>query len=94
MIKPAAWIIGSINTPVGVIPRIATRLTFPDTLGTWVAYLFLLPPPASFLAMNFTGSTTYTSLSGVVKEMRIAVPAQIISAGLGILFMAWCLIKF
>ena len=58
------------------------------------AYLLLLPPLASFLAMNFTGSTTYTSLSGVVKEMRIAVPAQIISAGLGILFLAFCLIKF
>jgi len=58
------------------------------------AYLFLLPPLASFLAMNFTGSTTYTSLSGVVKEMWIAVPAQIISAGLEILFMVFSLIKF
>ncbi len=56
----------------------------------WVqiaTYLLLLPPIGSFLAMNFTGSTTYTSLSGVVKEMSIVVPAQIISAGLGILFM-------
>lgn len=51
------------------------------------AYLLLLPPLVSFLAMNFTGSTTYTSLSGVVKEMKVAIPAQIISVGLGILFM-------
>jgi hypothetical protein len=29
------------------------------------------------MAMNFTGSSTYTSLSGVKKEMRIAVPVQI-----------------
>ena len=50
-------------------------------------YLLLLPPITSFLAMNFTGTTTYTSLSGVVKEMKVAVPAQIISAGLGIVFM-------
>jgi acetyl-CoA decarbonylase/synthase complex subunit gamma len=27
--------------------------------------------------MNFTGSSTYTSLSGVKKEMKLAVPFQI-----------------
>ncbi|HBF39366.1 MAG TPA: acetyl-CoA synthase subunit gamma [Firmicutes bacterium] len=50
-------------------------------------YLLLLPPVVSFLAMNFTGSTTYTSLSGVVKEMKVAIPAQIIAVGLGILLL-------
>jgi hypothetical protein len=34
--------------------------------------------------MNFTGSSTYTSPSGVRKEMRIAVPMQIIGGVLGI----------
>ncbi len=44
---------------------------------------------ASFLAMNFTGSSTYTSLSGVEREMRVAVPAQI---GLGVLgLVGWAL---
>jgi hypothetical protein len=32
---------------------------------------------ASFVAMNFTGSSTYTSLSGVKKEMKLALPLQI-----------------
>ncbi|MEN8203547.1 MAG: mercury methylation corrinoid protein HgcA, partial [Bacteroidota bacterium] len=32
---------------------------------------------SSFLAMNFTGASTYTSLSGVRKEMRLFVPLQI-----------------
>jgi hypothetical protein len=54
---------------------------------TALLYLLLLPSVASFLAMNFTGATTFTSLSGVVKEMRIALPLQIISAGLGILVL-------
>jgi acetyl-CoA decarbonylase/synthase complex subunit gamma len=40
---------------------------------------------ASFLAMNFTGSSTYTSLSGVEREMRVAVPAQL---SLGVLGLA------
>ncbi|MBM4236426.1 MAG: acetyl-CoA synthase subunit gamma [Firmicutes bacterium] len=47
------------------------------------AYLLALPAIASFLSLNFTGSTTYTSLSGVVKEMGVALPVMIISASLG-----------
>jgi hypothetical protein len=31
---------------------------------------------SSFMAMNFTGSTPYTSPSGVEKEMRKAIPLQ------------------
>jgi hypothetical protein len=31
---------------------------------------------ASYMAMNFTGSTPYTSLSGVEKEMRSGLPVQ------------------
>lgn len=54
---------------------------------TALFYLLLLPSMASFLAMNFTGASTFTSLSGVVKEMKIALPLQIISAGLGILVL-------
>jgi hypothetical protein len=58
---------------------------------TAALYLLLLPSMASFLAMNFTGASTFTSLSGVVKEMKIALPLQIISAGLGILILIWTL---
>ena len=50
-------------------------------IGAW---FLLIPALATYLAMNFTGSTTYTSLSGVRKEMRIAVPLQIMGASLGI----------
>ena len=46
------------------------------------AWLFIILAISTFLAMNFTGASTYTSLSGVKKEMRWAVPMQI---GAGIL---------
>jgi acetyl-CoA decarbonylase/synthase complex subunit gamma len=35
--------------------------------------------------MNFTGSSTYTSLSGVKKEMKFSVPFQIGFAVFGII---------
>lgn len=50
------------------------------TLGMWLLILAV----ASFVTMNFVGSTTYTSLSGVRWEMRFAVPAQVIAAVLGL----------
>lgn len=47
-------------------------------------WLVIVPVVSSFLAMNFTGSSTYTSLSGVLKEMRVALPIQICCAVIGV----------
>ena len=49
-----------------------------------LVYFLTLPALSSFLAMGFTGSSTYTSLSGVVREMKFAVPSIIVSAALGL----------
>jgi acetyl-CoA decarbonylase/synthase complex subunit gamma len=51
---------------------------------TLAAWFLMLPAVTSFIAMNFTGSSTYTSLSGVVKELRIAIPVQISAAFMGV----------
>ncbi|MHC4423080.1 MAG: mercury methylation corrinoid protein HgcA [Planctomycetota bacterium] len=48
-----------------------------------VAWVFLIAAASSFVTMNFTGASTYTSLSGVKKEMRIAVPLQVAAGVLG-----------
>jgi hypothetical protein len=37
-------------------------------------HLLLLPAVSSYLAMNFTGASTYTSPSGVNKEVKKALP--------------------
>ena len=41
------------------------------------AWILLVPAASTYLSMNFTGASTYTSLSGVRKEMRLALPFQI-----------------
>jgi hypothetical protein len=48
------------------------------------AWLFLLPAVSSFFAMNFTGATPYTSPSGVRREVRVALPGQVLAAALGL----------
>lgn len=48
------------------------------------AWMLLVPAISAYCAMNFTGASTYTSLSGVRKEMRLAVPLQIAAAAVGL----------
>jgi acetyl-CoA decarbonylase/synthase complex subunit gamma len=50
-----------------------------------VAWLLLIPAVSAYLAMNFTGASTYTSLSGVKKEMRWALPLQIGAGIIGLI---------
>lgn len=49
-----------------------------------ISYLLVLPSYSAYLAMNFTGSSTYTSFSGVIKEMKAAVPFIVLSSVSGI----------
>lgn len=60
--------------------------TIADSWYAVVAWCLLILATTSFAAMNFTGATTYTSLSGVRKEMRLAVPIQALCAVFGIAF--------
>jgi len=46
-------------------------------------HLLLFPAISSFLAMNFTGASTYTSPSGVNKEMKKALPLIVGAATIG-----------
>lgn len=52
-----------------------------------LSYLFIFPSIASYYALNFTGASTFTSFSGVQKEMRIAIPILIVLTSSGIVLM-------
>ncbi|OGS27984.1 MAG: hypothetical protein A2297_06175, partial [Elusimicrobia bacterium RIFOXYB2_FULL_48_7] len=56
----AAWYSGFLGSSVLVL----------------TGWFLLMASLASFMLMNFTGASTYTSFSGVKKEMRSAVPLQ------------------
>jgi hypothetical protein len=49
--------------------------------------MLILPSVSAFYAMNFTGASTYTSFSGVIQEMKTAVPAIIGSIALGVVLL-------
>ena len=69
---------------VGVF--VAALLWFLKLTGGWletIGWVFLIAAVSSFVTMNFTGASTYTSLSGVRKEVRFAVPLQLAAAIIG-----------
>jgi len=49
-----------------------------------LAWVLIIPAVSGYLAMNFTGCSTYTSLSGVKREMRWALPLEIACAATGL----------
>jgi hypothetical protein len=57
-----------------------------------VAWLLIVSAVSSFIVMNFTGSSTYASPSGVRKEMTKAVPIQALSSVVGIVLWITSLI--
>ena len=57
-----------------------------------ISWFLLMGGISSFMAMNFTGASTFTSLSGVQKEMKISLPVQICGGALG--FIGWIVTRF
>ena len=54
--------------------------------SSWaLVYALLIPPITAYLALNFTGSTTFTSRTGVKKEMFAYLPAMAWMFGVGLL---------
>ena len=75
---------------MGLITTIILTAFRPENLSDWqgrietLAWFLLIPAIAAYLAMNFTGASTYTSLSGVKKEMKWAVPVEIAAGAAGL----------
>jgi hypothetical protein len=56
--------------------------------GWAAASLLVMPAVTAYLALNFTGSTTFTSRTGVEREVRTYIPILAGMAGLGVVFMS------
>jgi hypothetical protein len=70
----------------------AAFLGKPDAVWWWRAggaltYLLAMPPVTAFIALNFTGSTPFTSKSGVKREMYAYIPTMAWSFGIGIVLV-------
>ncbi len=75
---------------------VAALVALPGMLGmlspwAWAAVILGVSAFASYVGVNFTGSTPYTSPSGVERELRRAIPLQAAALALSLVFwtIAW-----
>jgi acetyl-CoA decarbonylase/synthase complex subunit gamma len=99
------WLPGRAFSVKGFLPGLAGAAflfifrwaDMAGSVGGWIettAWMILTVVLATYLSMNFTGASTYTSLSGVRKEMRRALPLQVVGAVIGIGLWLYSLLAF
>ncbi|MCK9420747.1 MAG: acetyl-CoA synthase subunit gamma [Nitrospirae bacterium] len=78
------WIMGvlSMSLALPFFGPVSTQ----DPILLSVVYL-LFPALSSYLALQFTGATTFTGMSGVKKELKIGIPFYIGAVSVSLLLM-------
>ncbi|MBI5885642.1 MAG: acetyl-CoA synthase subunit gamma [Deltaproteobacteria bacterium] len=77
------WLTGLLTTVVAA--RSIGIYSMPDALIIMTFVFF--PLLSSYIALQFTGATTFTGPSGVKKELRYAMPLYITAAGASIVLI-------
>jgi len=88
------WIPGRQFALKGALIGLAAGTALLAACTSWsvaaaIAIVFGIAAIASFTAMNFTGSSTFTSPTGVEKEMRQAIPLQAAAAVIAVIGWIW-----
>lgn len=76
------WIVGMLCTFLSV--KLFSPLN--TTLASFT-YLFF-PLASSYMALQFTGSTTFTGMTGVKKELKFAIPVYVLGGVISVLVLA------
>ncbi len=71
------WIVGIISMIIFV--QFTEIVNITNTLLIIMTYLFF-PLLTSYIALQFTGATTFTSISGVKKELKIGISVYVVGA--------------
>ena len=70
-----------------VVVQYSSVFCYDNNFMIHISNSLLLTSIISFLGMNFTGSTTFTSLSGVKKETLLTVPVAVVASLAGVILM-------
>jgi hypothetical protein len=74
---------GLVSVPFGIVFGTTPALPFLANVLAAATALLVIPAVTAYLALNFTGCTTFTSRSGVKKEIFRYVPSMALMAGTG-----------
>ncbi len=78
------WIMGIVSM-LAVVPLLGPAVR--NEVLLQIACWLFFPAMSSYIALQFTGSTTFTGMSGVKKELKIGIPLYITAAGISIVLL-------
>ncbi len=78
------WIVGVLSVFLAL--HLFAPVITQDPILLSVAYL-LFPALSSYIALQFTGSTTFTGMSGVKRELKIGIPLYIGAVSISLILM-------
>lgn len=78
------WIVGVLS--VFAATSLIGAANVDDGMLLIVSYL-LFPALSSYIALQFTGATTFTGMTGVKKELKIGIPVYIGTAGASLILI-------
>lgn len=79
------WITGII--PVIYLVHVSGIFVQKSLILIIFSYLFF-PLASSYIALQFTGSTPFTGMSGVKKELKIAIPVYLTGLAISVILLA------
>jgi len=84
------WLIGLLSMSA-VMPLFGPAVRG-DILLLVASWLFF-PAMSSYIALQFTGSTTFTGMSGVKKELKIGIPLYLSAAAIPLILLVFYKIR-
>jgi hypothetical protein len=78
------FLLGAVVAAPFVAARLLGEGPLPARILWSLPYALMMPPTTAFLALNFTGSSTFTSRSGVRREIFSYLPAMAWMFGAGL----------
>jgi CO dehydrogenase/acetyl-CoA synthase delta subunit len=78
------WIIGLLSM-AAVVPFVGAAVR--GEILLLVASWLFFPAMSSYIALQFTGSTTFTGMSGVKKELKIGIPLYLSAAVISLVLL-------
>ncbi|NLS76236.1 MAG: carbon monoxide dehydrogenase [Chloroflexi bacterium] len=81
------WILGGLAALAFAAPELGREASGWLRAGHALAYLLAMPPVTAYLALNFTGSTTFTSPTAVRREIFTYIRPMAIAFGAGALLI-------
>jgi hypothetical protein len=79
------WITGMISTLLAM--KAAAPYSQSNAALLMITCLFF-PLASSYIALQFTGSTTFTGMSGVKKELKIGIPVYLFFTAVSVILLA------